>query len=267
MAKLCGWQFVYFTLETDCCSHKFTTVILRILHPNMTVIHCTVEQSRPEAHHNSKGCFVCGSTEHSAAFTSRNTHDIHGRGDWTTRQSYVVCRGDARPLGSKTGRSKFIETCSFKQYWKMLPHLTKIVNSNILFEECEVLDLSVRFYKEYIEKYSRDPCRAPFQWNTDKNAGFSKSDKTWLPVHPDFTSLNVQVSVMLSKHIGKSICWSTKYFCTIFLAAVFFCNILVHTTNLWFRFRTTSTDQFWTYIEEMRRFGKKNRFKTVILHF
>jgi alpha-glucosidase len=36
----------------------------------------------------------------------------------------------------------------------------------------------------------RDGCRAPMQWNQEKNAGFSKGDP-WLPVHPDFKFRNV----------------------------------------------------------------------------
>ena len=47
--------------------------------------------------------------------------------------------------------------------------------------------------QEYMAKYSRDPCRGPMQWNREKNAGFSSADKTWLPVHPGYKTLNVQV--------------------------------------------------------------------------
>ncbi|XP_072936548.1 uncharacterized protein [Epargyreus clarus] len=38
---------------------------------------------------------------------------------------------------------------------------------------------------------SRDPERTPFQWSSDKNAGFSSSDKTWLPVADGYDALNV----------------------------------------------------------------------------
>ncbi|XP_013201279.2 maltase A1 [Amyelois transitella] len=40
---------------------------------------------------------------------------------------------------------------------------------------------------------SRDPERTPFQWNADKNAGFSTGDKTWLPVADGYENLNVEV--------------------------------------------------------------------------
>jgi alpha-glucosidase len=36
----------------------------------------------------------------------------------------------------------------------------------------------------------RDGCRAPMQWNSAKNAGFSDADP-WLPVNPDFPNRNV----------------------------------------------------------------------------
>lgn len=41
---------------------------------------------------------------------------------------------------------------------------------------------------------SRDPERSPMQWSSDMNAGFNnKTNMTWLPIHPDYTSVNVEV--------------------------------------------------------------------------
>ncbi|XP_058823710.1 maltase 1-like [Topomyia yanbarensis] len=44
--------------------------------------------------------------------------------------------------------------------------------------------------EEYKRK-SRDPQRTPFQWDDGYNAGFSNSNKTWLPVNPYFRQINL----------------------------------------------------------------------------
>lgn len=42
---------------------------------------------------------------------------------------------------------------------------------------------------------SRDPERTPFQWDATENGGFSTSNKTWLPVSPNYTDVNVEVQL------------------------------------------------------------------------
>lgn len=45
-----------------------------------------------------------------------------------------------------------------------------------------------------LQSASRDPQRSPMQWSSDMNAGFNnKTNITWLPVHPDYRSVNVEV--------------------------------------------------------------------------
>ncbi|WP_161979689.1 glycoside hydrolase family 13 protein [Streptococcus sp. S784/96/1] len=46
-----------------------------------------------------------------------------------------------------------------------------------------------------IRMIGRDNARTPMQWNTEKKAGFSASDETWLPVNPNFTLINVEEAV------------------------------------------------------------------------
>lgn len=49
-------------------------------------------------------------------------------------------------------------------------------------------------------KYSRDPERTPFQWNSSTAAGFSSSNKTWLPVSPDYKEVNAFEEETASKN-------------------------------------------------------------------
>ncbi|XP_037823527.1 maltase A1-like [Lucilia sericata] len=41
------------------------------------------------------------------------------------------------------------------------------------------------------EESTRDPARTPFQWSSDKNGGFSTASTTWLPMAPNYETINV----------------------------------------------------------------------------
>ena len=53
---------------------------------------------------------------------------------------------------------------------------------------------------------SRDPERTPYQWNNSTSAGFSTSSKTWLPVHPNYKTLNLEAE----KKVYYSPYWQFK---------------------------------------------------------
>lgn len=53
------------------------------------------------------------------------------------------------------------------------------------------------------ESNSRDPERTPFQWDSSVNGGFSTSNKTWLPVSPNYTDVNVETELLATKSYLK----------------------------------------------------------------
>ncbi|XP_034651349.1 maltase A3 isoform X5 [Drosophila subobscura] len=42
------------------------------------------------------------------------------------------------------------------------------------------------------DQFSRDPVRTPFHWSNEANAGFSTSSSTWLPINPNYQTINVK---------------------------------------------------------------------------
>ncbi|MDO9545947.1 MAG: alpha-glucosidase [Pelolinea sp.] len=60
---------------------------------------------------------------------------------------------------------------------------------DIRLKRSDILDpIGKRYWPIY---KGRDGCRAPMQWNAEKNAGFS-SATPWLPVHPDYLKRNAE---------------------------------------------------------------------------
>ncbi len=76
------------------------------------------------------------------------------------------------------------------------------------FLYCGILIL---FQNRYTE-FSRDPQRSPMQWSPDKNAGFSNGSTTWLPIHPDYKTVNVKVGWCEIIYVLNRLCLIQKYY-------------------------------------------------------
>ncbi|XP_045612300.1 maltase A3 isoform X2 [Procambarus clarkii] len=49
-----------------------------------------------------------------------------------------------------------------------------------------------RWGPDHYQEHSRDPARTPMQWNNTTLAGFTSANSTWLPVNPNYKTLNVK---------------------------------------------------------------------------
>jgi alpha-glucosidase len=47
-------------------------------------------------------------------------------------------------------------------------------------------------FPDDFSEVSRDPGRTPFQWDATTNAGFNTGAKPWLPIHPEYTKINLE---------------------------------------------------------------------------
>lgn len=91
--------------------------------------------------------------------------------------------------------------------------------------------------------YNRDMCREPMQWTDGPNAGFSSALKTWLPVHPDYKTRNVEVRNLVTKPLLRLINSLTYQFW------VFFLLTLSNFNSLQFKFTGSTSQSFLRNLE------------------
>lgn len=53
------------------------------------------------------------------------------------------------------------------------------------------------------QEHTRDPVRTPFQWDETTHAGFSKAEKTWLPVNENYQTVNLKAEKAATKSTFK----------------------------------------------------------------
>ena len=66
-------------------------------------------------------------------------------------------------------------------------------------------DIGMQDYKQAFVNDNRDPNRTPMQWNSGTGAGFTSknAEETWLKIHPNYISINVQAQREASKSTYK----------------------------------------------------------------
>ncbi|XP_058449986.1 maltase 2-like [Malaya genurostris] len=124
--------------------------------------------------------------------------------------NWVLGNHDRPRIASRFGRDR---AASFAILELTLPGMAVIYygeeigmedNRAITFEETQDPQAK-NTNKEIYQLYTRDPVRTPFQWDNTSYAGFSPAatEKTWLPVHPNYLELNLAEQKAADKSIYK----------------------------------------------------------------
>lgn len=131
------------------------------------------------------------------------------------RSNWVLGNHDNNRLGSRLGENKIdlynialqtLPDIAVTYYGEEIGMLDQWIPWN------ETVDpAACRSDEASYSAYSRDPARTPMQWDSGKNAGFSKAAKTWLPVADNYKTLNVKIQDRARKSHLKIFKKLTKY--------------------------------------------------------
>ncbi|XP_055632788.1 maltase 1-like isoform X3 [Toxorhynchites rutilus septentrionalis] len=124
--------------------------------------------------------------------------------------NWVLGNHDRPRIASRFGRER---AASFAVLEMTLPGIAVVYygeeigmedNRDITFEETQDPQ-ATNTNKEVYQLYTRDPVRTPFQWDNSTFAGFTvaTTEKTWLPVHPNYKEVNLAAQKEDPKSIFK----------------------------------------------------------------
>ncbi|KAL7738178.1 hypothetical protein ACLKA6_006517 [Drosophila palustris] len=109
--------------------------------------------------------------------------------------NWVMGNHDQRRVGSRYGEPRI-------DLMNMLQMFLPGVSITYQGEELGMTDLDISWEDtrdpaacnsdpSIYESFTRDPSRTPFQWSSGANAGFSTNSTTWLPINPNYVTVNV----------------------------------------------------------------------------
>ncbi|XP_034476692.1 maltase A1 [Drosophila innubila] len=120
--------------------------------------------------------------------------------------NWVMGNHDQRRVGSRYGEQRI-------DLMNMLQMFLPGVSITYQGEELGMTDLDISWEDtrdpaacnsnaNIYESFTRDPARTPFQWSSGTNAGFSTNSTTWLPINPNYVTVNVETeSAADSSHL------------------------------------------------------------------
>ncbi|XP_013110944.2 maltase A3 [Stomoxys calcitrans] len=117
--------------------------------------------------------------------------------------NWVMGNHDKRRVGSRYGENRI-------DLMNMLQMFLPGISVTYMGEEIGMVDLDISWEQsvdpaacnsnpEIYEKFTRDPARTPFQWGPGENADFSTNHSTWLPINPNYLTVNVETEKVNSK--------------------------------------------------------------------